>query len=419
MRALLTIVARAGSTTRLSDLERRRVTQAADSSEVLPDSRPLGVRLADLAAYACGCGRGCAAGGGPDRGVALRILSLRADCADRVGGRCRARTHGGDGFFGAAGALARNENASVAFFVEKLGSQARRRVDAVAALVVLATAASVAWYAIALGQFTTGQTTGSGLPLELTFYPMGAGALCMTIFALALFCRRKLSDIAVRRHLALALAGAAYGWRFIGAGAVRAGLPMLLGFVGVSHRRRANRVRAGVHRAHLHLDRRRPARPHLRSTNGARHRQFRAARDPVLHPGRLPHGGERHVRPSDRAARTPGRTGARRAQRGDGAVDGDLLRHFRLEDGRCRGGRLGADPGGPSLAAKPRGRSGVAGGFRGDGGNHPAVHQSDHTRLRRQSLDRRTVHGGIVAGRPDGARLDRGRDPAWRRCAFA
>ncbi len=135
-------------------------------------------------------------------------------------------------FFGAAGALARNENASVAFFVEKLGLQARRRVDAIAALVVLATAGSVAWYAIALGQFTTGQTTGSGLPLELTFYPMGAGALCMTIFALDLFCRRKLSDIAVAAILALALAGVAYGWRFIGVGAARAGLPMLLGFVG-------------------------------------------------------------------------------------------------------------------------------------------------------------------------------------------
>jgi TRAP-type C4-dicarboxylate transport system permease small subunit len=135
-------------------------------------------------------------------------------------------------FFGAAGALARNENASVVFFVEKLGLRARRRVDAVAALVVLTTAASVAWYAIALGQFTTGQTTGSGLPLELTFYPMGAGALCMTIFALALFCRRNLSDIAIAVILALALAGAGYGWRFIAAGAVGAGLPMLLGFVG-------------------------------------------------------------------------------------------------------------------------------------------------------------------------------------------
>ena len=134
-------------------------------------------------------------------------------------------------FFGAASALARNENAGVAFFVQKLGAQAPRRIDAVAALVVLTGAASVAWYAIALGQFTTGQTTGSGLPLELTFFPMGAGALCMTIFALAQFCRRKPSDIAFAVICALALAGTACGWRFIGPGAVRSGLPMLLGFV--------------------------------------------------------------------------------------------------------------------------------------------------------------------------------------------
>jgi tripartite ATP-independent transporter DctM subunit len=134
-------------------------------------------------------------------------------------------------FFGAASALARNDNAGVAFFVQKLGAQARRRADAIAALVVLMAAASVARYAIALGQFTTGQTTGSGLPLELTFFPMGAGALCMTIFALAQFCRRKRSDIAFAVICALALAGVAYGWRFIGPGAVRSGLPMLLGFV--------------------------------------------------------------------------------------------------------------------------------------------------------------------------------------------
>jgi tripartite ATP-independent transporter DctM subunit len=137
----------------------------------------------------------------------------------------------GMAFFGAASALARKENAGVAFFVQKLGAQARRRIDAIAALVVLTGAASVAWYAIALGQFTTGQTTGSGLPLELTFFPMGAGALCMTIFALAQFCRRKPSDIAFAIICALALAGTAYGWRFIGPGAVRSGLPMLLGFV--------------------------------------------------------------------------------------------------------------------------------------------------------------------------------------------
>jgi tripartite ATP-independent transporter DctM subunit len=135
-------------------------------------------------------------------------------------------------FFGAAGALARNENAGVAFFVQRLSPLARRRVDALAALVVLATAASVAWNAMALGRFTTGQTTGSGLPLELTFYPMGAGTVCMTIFAMAQFCRRRPSDLAFAAVVALALAGAAYGWRFIGAGAARAGLPMVIGFVG-------------------------------------------------------------------------------------------------------------------------------------------------------------------------------------------
>ncbi len=135
-------------------------------------------------------------------------------------------------FFGAAGALARNENAGVAFFVQRLRPRARERVDAIVALVVLVTAGSVAWNAIALGRFTTGQTTGSGLPLELTFYPMGAGALCMTIFAFAQFCRRRPSDIAFALVFALACAGAAYGWRLVGAGAARSGVPMFVGFVG-------------------------------------------------------------------------------------------------------------------------------------------------------------------------------------------
>ena len=90
------------------------------------------------------------------------------------------------------------------------------------------------------------------------------------------------------------------------------------------------------------------------------------------------------------------------------AVDGDVLRHLRLEDGRRRGGRLGADPGGAPLAAKSGQRGGAAGGFRGDGGDHSALHQPDHPRLRRQSLDRRAVHGRHVAGRIDGAGADRG-----------
>jgi tripartite ATP-independent transporter DctM subunit len=134
-------------------------------------------------------------------------------------------------FFGAAAALARNENAGVAFFVQRLTPEARRRVEAVAALVVLTTAGSIAWNAIALGRFTTGQTTGSGLPLDLTFYPMGAGALCMTIFALAQFCRRKPSDVVFALIFGLAMAAAAYGWSFVDAGAARSALPMVVGFV--------------------------------------------------------------------------------------------------------------------------------------------------------------------------------------------
>ena len=54
----------------------------------------------------------------------------------------------------------------------------------------IALATYVAWHAIELSQLTTGQTTGSGLPLELTFYPMGFGAACMTAFALNHFLRR-------------------------------------------------------------------------------------------------------------------------------------------------------------------------------------------------------------------------------------
>src|SRR5882672_8426936 len=47
----------------------------------------------------------------------------------------------GSSFFGAASALARGENAGVAFFVDRVPSQARRIIDAVAALLVLVIAA--------------------------------------------------------------------------------------------------------------------------------------------------------------------------------------------------------------------------------------------------------------------------------------
>ena len=92
----------------------------------------------------------------------------------------------GSSFFGAASALARGENAGVAFFVNQVPSQARRIIDAVSSLLILIICGYVAIHTLSLGWLTTGQTTGSGLPLELTFYPMGVGATCMTLFALDL-----------------------------------------------------------------------------------------------------------------------------------------------------------------------------------------------------------------------------------------
>jgi tripartite ATP-independent transporter DctM subunit len=136
-------------------------------------------------------------------------------------------------FFGAAGALARNENIGVAFFMQKLRPRMRERVEALAALVVLVTAGSTAWYSIALGRFTTGQTTGSGLPLELTFYPMGVGAVCMTVFALARVLGRNLRDLAAALAIALALAAAGWAWSWLAAGVMSpSGPPMLAAFVG-------------------------------------------------------------------------------------------------------------------------------------------------------------------------------------------
>jgi tripartite ATP-independent transporter DctM subunit len=101
----------------------------------------------------------------------------------------------GSSFFGAASAVARAENLGVAFFVDMLPASIRRVVDAVGALLVPVIAGYVAFNAVKMGWLTTGQTSGSGLPLEWTFYPMGIGALLMTIFAADLFCKRSIRDM--------------------------------------------------------------------------------------------------------------------------------------------------------------------------------------------------------------------------------
>src|SRR6202023_1776012 len=101
----------------------------------------------------------------------------------------------GSSFFGAASALARTENLGVAFFIDMLPAAIRRVVDAMGALLVTVIAGYVAFNAVKLGWLTTGQTSGSGLPLELTFYPMGVGALFMTVFAGHLFRLRPVRDM--------------------------------------------------------------------------------------------------------------------------------------------------------------------------------------------------------------------------------
>lgn len=137
----------------------------------------------------------------------------------------------GSSFFGAAAALARSENVGVAFFVDKLESATRRRIDAVSALLVLIVSVLVAFNAIKLGWLTTGQTTGSGLPLELTFYPMGAGAVCMTVFAAALFLRRGGGDIVMAIAILAAVSAVWYAWSTLSPGTVPgSGTLMLIGF---------------------------------------------------------------------------------------------------------------------------------------------------------------------------------------------
>jgi tripartite ATP-independent transporter DctM subunit len=137
----------------------------------------------------------------------------------------------GSSFFGAASALARAENLGVAFFIDMLPSGARRVVDSMGALLVTIIAFYVAFNAMKMGWLTTGQTSGSGLPLEWTFYPMGAGALFMTVFALEIFCARPVREI-VAGILAVGLiAGFYLAWDFLAPDSVpSSGTLMLVGF---------------------------------------------------------------------------------------------------------------------------------------------------------------------------------------------
>jgi tripartite ATP-independent transporter DctM subunit len=137
----------------------------------------------------------------------------------------------GSSFFGAASALARSENAGVAFFVDRLPTGVRRVADSVGALLMTVIAFYVAYNALKLGGLATGQTTGAGLPLELTFYPMGVGALFMTIFAAELFCARPLRDMIAGAVATAVIVGLYLAWDFAAPDSVpSSGTLMLVGF---------------------------------------------------------------------------------------------------------------------------------------------------------------------------------------------
>jgi tripartite ATP-independent transporter DctM subunit len=137
----------------------------------------------------------------------------------------------GSSFFGAASALARTENLGVAFFIDMLPARARRVVDSIGALLVTVIAGYVAFNAIKLGWLTTGQTSGSGLPLELTFYPMGVGALFMTIFAAEVFCARPARDMIAGVVATGLVVGLYLAWdALLPASVPSSGTLMLMGF---------------------------------------------------------------------------------------------------------------------------------------------------------------------------------------------
>jgi tripartite ATP-independent transporter DctM subunit len=137
----------------------------------------------------------------------------------------------GSSFFGAASALARAENPGVRFFIERMPARARAVADSVGALLMTVIAGYVAFNAIRLGSLTAGQTTGSGLPLELTFYPMGIGALFMTVFALDFFRARPLSHMISGVIATALIAGLYLCWDYLAPASVpSSGTLMLVGF---------------------------------------------------------------------------------------------------------------------------------------------------------------------------------------------
>ena len=132
-------------------------------------------------------------------------------------------------FFGAAGAIARGENVGVSFFVDRLGPAAQRAAAAAGGLAVALVAGAVALYALQLAVLTTGQTTGSGLPLEWGFYPMGAAGVCMVLFSLHRLAGLRPRDLLAGAAVVAAAALVLFAWGLLVE--EPAALAMLGGFI--------------------------------------------------------------------------------------------------------------------------------------------------------------------------------------------
>jgi tripartite ATP-independent transporter DctM subunit len=143
-------------------------------------------------------------------------------------------------FFGAAGAMARGETLGISFVADRLPPGARRLSDALVAVLVLALTGTISWHAFGIAGLTIGQTTGSGLPLQWTFYPMAVGSTCMALFALGRVLRLAPRDAVVALAIVAALVALhvfadealpGVGWLMLAGFALALAAGMPIGFV--------------------------------------------------------------------------------------------------------------------------------------------------------------------------------------------
>jgi tripartite ATP-independent transporter DctM subunit len=135
-------------------------------------------------------------------------------------------------FLGAAGALARGENAGVSFFADRLSPLQRRYVDGIVGVVIVVVTAGFSLDAIELYSDTAGQTVGAGIPQEVFFLPMLLGALAMVVFSVGHVLHLRRGDILAGVVTVAALAAIWFAWQAYSPDTVPGGgWLMLLAFV--------------------------------------------------------------------------------------------------------------------------------------------------------------------------------------------